>query len=97
MHPTVKPVAMLADAILDASNPSDIVLDCFVGSGSTLVAAAKTRRVGYGIELDPIFCDVTLARLSKILKLDPIHVASARTFDEISTERRDAEREEDES
>ncbi len=97
MHPTVKPVAMLADAILDASRPNDIVLDCFVGSGSTLVAAAKTRRIGYGIELDPAYCDVTLTRLSKLLKVDPIHEASGRTFDEITVERREADPAEGES
>ena len=62
MHPTVKPVAMIADAILDGSTPKGAMLDCFAGSGSTLVAAAKTRRVGYGIELDPIYCDVILTR-----------------------------------
>jgi len=87
MHPTVKPVAMLADAILDATRPNDIVLDCFVGSGSTLVAAAKTRRVGYGVELDPIYCDVTLTRLSKLLKLEPIHEPSGLTFAEIARDR----------
>jgi hypothetical protein len=71
MHPTVKPVAMIADAILDASQPQGDVLDCFAGSGSTLVVAAKTRRIGYGVELDPIYCDVILTRLARFLKDDP--------------------------
>jgi hypothetical protein len=58
MHPTVKPAAMIADAILDASKPKGAVLDRFSGPGSTLVAAAKTRWIAYGVELDPIYCDV---------------------------------------
>jgi len=52
MHPTVKPVAMVADAILDCSKRGSIVLDAFAGSGTTLIAAEKTGRRGYGIELD---------------------------------------------
>jgi DNA modification methylase len=57
MHPTVKPVALVVDAILDCSRRKGIVLDAFAASGSTLVAAHKTGRRGYGIELDPLYCD----------------------------------------
>jgi DNA modification methylase len=53
-HPTVKPTAMLEDALLDLSNRRDIVIDPFLGSGSTLIAADKTGRVGRGVELDPL-------------------------------------------
>jgi len=53
LHPTVKPVAMVADAIRDCSHRKGIVLDAFVGSGTTLIAAEKTGRRGYGIEIDP--------------------------------------------
>ncbi|HEV7265502.1 MAG TPA: site-specific DNA-methyltransferase [Falsiroseomonas sp.] len=63
LHPTVKPVAMVADAIRDCSHRKGIVLDAFAGSGTTLVAAAQTGRRGYGIELDPLYCDVILRRL----------------------------------
>ena len=59
-HPTVKPVPMLMDAILDVTNPGDIVLDGFLGSGSTLIAAERTRRICYGVELDPAYVDVTI-------------------------------------
>ncbi|MEJ0041253.1 MAG: site-specific DNA-methyltransferase [Rhizomicrobium sp.] len=52
MHPTVKPVALVADAILDCSHRGGIVLDAFAGSGSTLIAAEKTGRRGYGIEFE---------------------------------------------
>jgi len=89
MHPTVKPVAMIADAILDASTPKGAVLDCFAGSGSTLVAAAKTGRTGYGIELDPIYCDVILTRLARFLKADPILQQTGKTFTEMAKERPD--------
>ncbi|WP_439924417.1 site-specific DNA-methyltransferase [Nitrobacter sp. JJSN] len=90
MHPTVKPVAMIADAILDASQPKGAVLDCFAGSGSTLVAAAKARRIGYGVELDPIYCDVILTRLARVLKADPVLQQTGKTFTQMAAERSDA-------
>ncbi len=62
LHPTVKPVLMIADAIKDVSKRGDIVLDPFGGSGSTLIAAHKTGRRGYLCEIDPIYCDCILAR-----------------------------------
>ncbi len=62
LHPTVKPVQMIADAIKDVSGRGDIVLDLFGGSGSTLIAAHKTGRRGYLCELDPIYCDRIIAR-----------------------------------
>jgi len=62
MHPTVKPVQMIADAIKDVSGRGDIVLDVFGGSGSTLIAAHKTGRRAYLCEIDPLYCDLILAR-----------------------------------
>lgn len=62
LHPTVKPVQMIADAIKDVSGRGDIVLDLFGGSGSTLIAAHKTGRRGYLCELDPIYCDRIIRR-----------------------------------
>jgi len=62
LHPTVKPVQMIADAIRDVSGRGDIVLDSFGGSGSTLIAAHKTGRRGFLCELDTIYCDRILAR-----------------------------------
>jgi DNA modification methylase len=61
-HPTVKPTAMLEDALLDLSNRGDIVLDPFLGSGSTLIAADKTGRVCRGVELDSLYVDVIVRR-----------------------------------
>jgi 16S rRNA G966 N2-methylase RsmD len=62
MHPTVKPVAMLADAIRDVSKRGSIVLDPFAGSGSTLIAAEKTGRQARCIEYEPKYCDVIVRR-----------------------------------
>ena len=62
MHPTVKPVAMIADAIRDVAKRNGIVLDLFGGSGSTLLAAEKTGRCAYLAEIDPLYCDVILHR-----------------------------------
>ena len=62
MHPTVKPVQLISDAIKDVSARGDIVLDLFGGSGSTLIAAHKVGRRAYLAELDPHYCDVILAR-----------------------------------
>lgn len=86
-HPTVKPVQMVADAILDASKPGDIILDGFAGTGTTLIAADKVRRRGYGIELDPIYCDVVVKRLSAACGEEAIHQESGLTFDELAAQR----------
>jgi DNA modification methylase len=68
LHPTVKPVQMIADAIKDVSTRGSIVLDPFAGSGSTLIAAHKTGRRAYLIELDPIYCDRIIARWEAFAK-----------------------------
>lgn len=62
MHPTVKPVALVADAILDCSKRGGAVLDGFAGSGSTLIAAERTGRLGFGIEIDPHYVDTIIRR-----------------------------------
>ena len=87
LHPTVKPVKLVADAILDCSKRSGIVLDAFAGSGTTLIAAEKTGRRGYGIELDPRYCDVIIRRLAAAAKVEAIHAATGKTFAEIEHER----------
>lgn len=66
LHPTVKPVAMLRDAILDVTRRGDIVLDCFLGSGSTLIACEQTGRVCRGIEMEEKYCDVTIKRFETL-------------------------------
>ena len=70
LHPTVKPVQMIADAIKDVSQRGGIVLDLFGGSGSTMIAAHKTGRRGYLCELDPIYCDRIIRRWEAYAKDD---------------------------
>ena len=71
-HPTVKPTAMLEDAILDLTQRGEIVLDPFLGSGSTLIAAEKTGRVCRGVELDPLYVDVILRRFEAVTGVTPV-------------------------
>ena len=70
LHPTVKPVQMIADAIKDVSGRGEIVLDLFGGSGSTLIAAEKTGRRALLCELDPLYCDRILQRWETYAKDD---------------------------
>ena len=84
LHPTVKPVKLVADAILDCSMRGGIVLDSFAGSGTTLIAAEKTGRRGYGIELDPQYCDVIVKRLAAAAKVEAIHAETGKPFCEIA-------------
>jgi hypothetical protein len=70
LHPTVKPVQLVADAIKDVSSRGAIVLDLFGGSGSTLIAAHKTGRRGYLCELDPVYCDRIIRRWEAYAKDD---------------------------
>jgi DNA methylase/ParB-like nuclease family protein len=87
LHPTVKPVAMVADAIRDCSHRKGIVLDAFVGSGTTLIAAEKTGRRGYGIEIDPAYCDVTIRRLRAVCGLEAVLEGTGQRFAEVEAER----------
>ena len=87
LHPTVKPVRLVADAILDCSKRGSIVLNAFAGSGTTLIAAEQTGRRGYGIELDPRYCDVIVRRLTAAAEVEAICAASGNTFAEIARER----------
>lgn len=70
-HPTVKPTQMVADALKDCSPRCGVVIDPFLGSGTTLAAAEATGRIGYGLELDPKYCDVILRRLAKATSAVP--------------------------
>ncbi len=86
-HPTSKPVKLVADAILDCSKRGGIVLDPFLGSGTTLIAAEKTGRRGYGIELDPRYCDVIVRRMAGAANIEASHAATGKSFAEIEQER----------
>ncbi|MRS98901.1 DNA methylase N-4 [Ralstonia pickettii] len=80
LHPTVKPIRLVADAILDASARGDIVLDPFLGSGTTLMACQRVGRRCRGMELDPRYVDVVIRRWQRDTGEAAIHVASGQTF-----------------
>jgi DNA modification methylase len=86
-HPTVKPVALVADAILDCSKRGSIVLDSFGGSGTTLIAAERTGRRARVMELDPAYVDVTVRRFQKLTGEKVIHADTQLTFDETEERR----------
>lgn len=87
LHPTVKPVALVADAILDSSGRGDAVLDTFLGSGTTLVAAEKVGRVCYGLELDPLYVDTAIRRWQVRTGEQAVLAATGMTFDIVQQER----------
>lgn len=87
LHPTVKPVRLIADALLDCSARGDLVLDSFLGSGSTLIAAERTGRICYGMELDPLYVDTAIKRWQRHTGDHAIHAGSGKRFDEIAKER----------
>lgn len=80
LHPTVKPIAMVADAILDSSKHGQIVLDPFAGSGTTILAAEKTNRRCFCMELDPYYVDICLMRFEEIFGLTAIHAETGNSF-----------------
>jgi DNA modification methylase len=83
MHPTTKPVALVADALMDSTARGDIVLDAFLGSGTTLVAAERVARVCYGIEIDPLYIDTTIRRWQSFTGLSATHATSGRSFNDL--------------
>lgn len=86
-HPTPKPLALVSDAILDCSKRGGIILDAFAGSGTTLLAAEKTGRRGYGIELDLHYADLIIKRCEEAYGLGAIHTEKDLTFDQVRSER----------
>lgn len=86
-HPTVKPVAMVADAIKDCSHRNDIILDPFGGSGTTLIAAETTGRTCRMMEIDPRYCDVILRRYQALTGKAPVLAATGETFDLVEDNR----------
>jgi DNA modification methylase len=86
VHPTVKPVQLVADAIMDCSARGDIVIDSFLGSGTTVIAAERTGRRCYGIELDPLYVDVIIRRWQSFTGEQARHASSDRTFVELEAE-----------
>ena len=91
LHPTVKPVRLVADALLDCSARGDLVLDAFLGSGSTLIAAERTGRICCGIELDPLCVDTAIKRWQRHTGDHAMHAVSGKRFDDIANERLEAQ------
>jgi DNA modification methylase len=86
-HPTVKPVALVADAIRDVTKPGEIVLDAFMGSGTTILAAERTKRVGYGIDIEPAYIDVAIRRWEAMTGQEAVLEGTGETFAEIAQQR----------
>lgn len=85
IHPTLKPVALVADALLDCSARGEIALDSFLGSGTTLIAAERVGRICYGIEIDPLYVDVAIRRWQRHTGDHAIHAATGKHFDEVAS------------
>jgi hypothetical protein len=88
-HPTVKPVALLADAIMDASARSEIILDAFLGSGTTMIASERTGRRCYGLELDPAYVDTLVRRWQTYTGGRTRHAVTGKFFDELEADARE--------
>src|SRR6266513_2801581 len=86
-HPTVKPVALVADAVKDCTGRGDIVLDTFCGSGTTILAAERVGRRACTLEIEPRFVDVSVKRWQAFSRRDAIHAETGLTFDEVASER----------
>lgn len=82
LHPTIKPVALIEDVLRDCSRRNEIVLDAFLGSGSTLIAAEKTQRICHGIELSPRYVDVAITRWQQWTGKDAIHTETGLTYND---------------
>ena len=87
LHPTVKPVALVADALRDCSRKGDVVLDPFLGSGTTVLAAEKVGRRAYGLEIDPAYVDVAVRRWQGFTRADVVLAGDGRTFEDMAAER----------
>lgn len=87
LHPTVKPVAMLADAILDVTARGDLVLDPFAGSGSTIIAAEKTGRRARALEIDPAYVDAAIRRFERFTGLTARHAETGLAFADVAKTR----------
>jgi DNA modification methylase len=86
LHPTVEPAAMVGDALLDCSARGDVVLDPLLGSGTTLIAAERTGRCCYGLELDPLYVDTIIRRWQALTGGRARHGVSGRSFDDLAGE-----------
>jgi DNA modification methylase len=87
VHPTVKPVALVADAMRDCSRRGDVVLDPFAGSGTSILAAERIGRRGYGLEIEPRFVDAAVHRWQNYTRRDAILEPTGETFADVAADR----------
>ena len=83
MHPTIKPVQLVADVLMDSTTRGDTVLDAFLGSGTTVIAAERTGRICYGLEIDPAYVDVIIRRWETFTGKSAVHAKSKKSFREL--------------
>jgi hypothetical protein len=89
LHPTVKPRLLLEDALIDVTNRGDVVIDCFAGSGSTVLAAEATGRRCRAIEFDGPYCDVIIRRWCEMTGREAVLEATGETFAEVEARRQE--------
>jgi DNA modification methylase len=83
LHPTVKPVSLIADAIRDCSQRKGLILDPFAGSGTVLIAAERTGRYARAIELDPQYVDVAIQRWQRVTKKKAVLASTGQTWEQV--------------
>jgi DNA modification methylase len=86
LHPTVKPAAMVADAILDCTARGEVVLDPFLGSGTTMIAAERVGRCCFGLEIDPLYVDTIIRRWQAFTGDTATHAITGKRFDDLASE-----------
>lgn len=86
-HPTVKPIALVADAIRDVTNPGDLVIDGFMGSGTTILAAERAKRIAAGIDIEPCYIDVAIRRWEAMTGLKATLADTGETFAAVAARR----------
>ena len=86
LHPTAKPVDLIIDVLLDCSHRGEIVLDSFLGSGTTLLAAERTGRICRGIEADPLLVDTAIRRWQNLTGRDTVRSSDGKLFREVESE-----------
>jgi DNA modification methylase len=86
-HPTVKPVALVSDAMRDCTRRGDIVVDTFCGSGTTILAAERVGRRAFAVEIEPRFVDLAIRRWQAFTRKDAVHVETGQCFDELTADR----------
>ena len=87
LHPVMKPIGLVANALLNSSKEEDICIDFFLGSGTTLIAAQQTGRICFGCEIEPCYVDVILDRWTKLTNEDPIRESDGMKWSELKIEK----------